>query len=427
MLRNKKVFMAVSLALSLIILPLSGCGKKTNDKTQAKDNKVSEISIAVRAGAMADAVEVVAKEYESKKGVKVKVNSMPYSSLKEKVVLDVRNKSGAFDLVMIDDPWMPEFAEGKLLAPLDSYFKEGVDKDFVQKCADLCRHPYKTGNLYALPLIGNVQMFFYRDDLLKKHNLKAPKTWDEVVNIAETILKNEKDISGYVLRGQRGNPIVTNYIPMFWAYGGKVLDENNKPHVNSEAGIKAMETYIKLKNLGPKGVETFDSDQIATTLTQGKVAMTIAWPSWVATVDNPKSSKVVNKVGFSAVPGKVSFDTAVIGNWLLGIPNSSLNKDAAVDFLKYITSKESQKTMALQGGGVPTRTSVYKDEELQGKYRHYEAQLDALTHSAARPRTPYWSQIEDVWGLYLSEILSGKMDIKEGLDKANEAIEKILQ
>lgn len=422
MFRSVNVVMIIVLSLATLLV---GCGKE-KETTDKKEVKEKEIVLAARAGAMADGLEVLATKYEEKTGVKVKITAMPYDSLKEKIVLDVHNNSGAFDLVMMDDPWMPEFGEADLLANLDEYFKDGVDEDFIKNSVDLCKVPYATGSIYALPLVGNVQMFFYRKDLIEKYNLDAPTTWEQVIDAAMLIKDKEPDTYGYVLRGQRGNPIVSNYIPLFWAFGGEVLDENMKPQVNTEAGIKAMEAFLKLKESGPIGVEAFDSDQIATALTQGTAAMTIAWPSWVAKVDNAESSKVAGKIEFSAVPSGISDSAAMIGNWLVGVPKTSENIETAVEFLKWVTGKEAEKEMALSGGGVPTRVSLYSDSDLVAKYRHFPAQLDALQHSVARPRTPSWSKIEDVWGLYLSQIVSGDIEIKEGLDRANAELEKII-
>ncbi|WP_100333121.1 ABC transporter substrate-binding protein [Bacillus alkalisoli] len=434
--KKNKIFMILSIVCAFLLV-FTGCSKNngqetstqktsTTPSTGSKEVKKVELTVAARAGAMADALEAVVEKYETETGVKVNINALPYDNLKETVVLDVRNNSGAHDLVMIDDPWMPEFAGAGMLANLDEYYKDGIDSDFVPKSVALGKEPYNTGSLYALPLIGNVQMFFYREDLLEKYNMTTPSNWDEVIEYAEMVVKEEPETYGYALRGQRGNPIVSNYLPLFWAYGGTVLDSDNMPQVNSEAGVKAMETYMKLKDLGPTGVETFDSDQIATALTQGQVAMTIAWPSWVAQVDNEESSKVAGKIGFSPVPMQVNESAAMIGNWLLGIPRTSKNIEEAVEFLNWVTSAETQKEMALLGGGAPTRTSVYNDSELIEVYRHFPAQLEALENSVVRPRTERWSQIEDTWGLYLSQILAGQVDIQEGLDRANKEIEAIV-
>jgi len=441
MFNRKSVLTLLLLSLFIFSVLFSGCSTPTQSSSQTQADNTPQTStnaekttsqitlhIAARAGNISDALAEMGKKYKEETNVDVQVVGMPYNELKEAIVLDVKNKGGAYDLVTLDDPWMPEFGEGKLLTNLDNYFPNGLDSDFVEKSVALGKYPYGTGSLYAFPMVGNVQLFYYRKDLLDKYNLTPPKTWDDVLKIAKLITEKEApNVYGYVIRGQRGNPIVSDFLPVFWAYGGKVLDENNKPYVNSEAGIKAMETYLKLKKYSPKGVETFDTDQIANALTQGQVAMTIAWPAWVSKVDNPQSSKVVGKIDFSVVPGQVKDSAAMIGNWLLGIPSTSNNKEEAVKFLKWVTSKEVQKEMALKFGVPPTRKSLYNDKELVEKYRYYPSQLDALEHSVARPRTPYWSQIEDVWGLYLSQIVSGQIGIKEGLDKANSEIEKILK
>ena len=50
----------------------------------------------------------------------------------------------------------------------------------------------QTGALFALPYVGNSQLFFYRKDLFEKHNLKKPDTWQDVLTAAKTIDESEK-------------------------------------------------------------------------------------------------------------------------------------------------------------------------------------------------------------------------------------------
>jgi multiple sugar transport system substrate-binding protein len=50
------------------------------------------------------------------------------------------------------------------------------------------------GPLYALPYVGNSQLFFYRKDLFEKHSLEKPATWDDVLAAAKTI--HEKESAG---------------------------------------------------------------------------------------------------------------------------------------------------------------------------------------------------------------------------------------
>lgn len=436
-LRQKGLINLIVLMLIVILVACSS-GADTDpivqeDSNNKEDNtgeeieRADEIVIAARTGEMADALEAIAQKYEEDTGTKAVVAASPYDSLYEQAVLDISAGSGAYDLIMMDDPWMPEFAENGFLLPLDDYFPDGPDPDFIEMSLNLGKHPYGEGELIALPIIGNVQLFFYRNDLVEKYGVNPPETWDEVLDFATRVTEEEDDTYGYVIRGQRGNPIVSDYLPVFWAYGGEVFDDEMVPQVNSEEAIEAMDMYLKLKEVSPTGVETYDSDQIGTALTQGRVAMTIAWPSWVGLVDDPDASEVVGKVNFSAVPGQHVDTSAMIGNWMLGVSSASKHPDTAVDFLKYVTSHESQKQMAQMGGGVPTLRSLYQDEELIEQYRQFPAQLEALENSSPRPRTPLWNKVEDVWGLYLSEIVAGGRDIQEALDQANDEIAEIMQ
>jgi ABC-type glycerol-3-phosphate transport system substrate-binding protein len=67
----------------------------------------------------------------------------------------------------------------------------GPDSDFVFTSLAVCRNPYYNGTLYALPYVGNSQLYFYRKDLFEKHHLKAPATWEDVLIAARTIQEQE--------------------------------------------------------------------------------------------------------------------------------------------------------------------------------------------------------------------------------------------
>src|SRR6185436_13726602 len=89
----------------------------------------------------------------------------------------------------------PKFASLNVLTDfgplLQKRGKTDPDSDFVTSSLALCRHPYQTGALYALPYVGNSQLFFYRRDLFQKHNLKEPATWGDVLSAAKTISEEE--------------------------------------------------------------------------------------------------------------------------------------------------------------------------------------------------------------------------------------------
>jgi multiple sugar transport system substrate-binding protein len=117
----------------------------------------------------------------------------------------------------------------------------------------------------------------------------------------------------------------------------------------------------------------------------------------------------------------------MIGIWHVAIPAASKNKDAAFDFLTFLTSKETQKLMVLKAGLPPSRASVFEDKDVLAKYPWYPAILDALENGVARPRTLYWAEIENTMGALVQEALIGQKTPEQALNEANAKLAEILK
>jgi len=392
------------------------------------------ITVAMAAGYHVDALKAILKYWEKEHpDIKVRIMAFGYHDLYEKIVIDMREGRGSYDVIEIDDPWMPEFCAAGWLANIDELVKKaGITinySDFVDTALWVGRCPYKTGHQYALPECGNVELMAYRKDLFKKYGLPCPpKTWSEVLKAAEVISKNEPGIYGTVMRGLRGNPIVSNFLPVFWAFGARIIDKKGVPRVNSAEAVEALKMWLALAKYSPPGMATFSSDQVKAYLYEGTAAIaTEVWPGWIGKLDDPKVSKVVGKVDICVPPGEKTHPSPMIGVWLFGIPHSSRHKIEALKFIVFATSARMQKIKALETGYPPTRKSVYLDPEVVKKYRWYPVQLKALMTSRPRPRVPVWAEIESVLGLYLSKALVGKMSPEEALNAANAEILEILK
>ena len=130
-------------------------------------------------------------------------------------------------------------------------------------------------------------------------------------------------------------------------------------------------------------------------------------------------------MNFGGLPGGKAPGRAEIGNWLIAIPRGSQNGDAAFEFLLWATTAEQMKKSSLTGNP-PTRRSVFTDPELLAKFPAYPAQLRSLDTSKPRPRTPQWNEIENVFGIYLSQANSGELTAEEAMNAANDEIARIV-
>lgn len=424
--------MRLTKLLTLVLLVAAVINLNCVKQQQDQSTGPKQLTLAVVSGVEGDALKQAARDYETQTGVKINIAEFPYANLLDKEMIDLNARTGAYDVIMLDDPWFPSFASQQFLTDLTPLLQRrgqsGPDPDFVETSIAVCRHPYQTGTLYALPYVGNSQLFFYRKDLFEKHALKPPATWNDVLTAAKTIQETEKTNGtyGYVMRAAQGNAAVADFMPIFWAFGAEMFDSSGNPTVNSPEGIAALEFMLQLGNYSPPGYASFNADEVGAHLLQGTAAMSINWPAWISRFDDAGKSKVMGKMEFATMPGAAKPGQAEIGNWLLAIPRVSHNAEAAMDFMLWATTAEQMKRSALRGNP-PTRRSLFRDPELVAKYPAYPAQLRSLETSRPRPRTPQWNEIENAFGIFLSKANSGELSPAEAMNEANAEIEQILQ
>ncbi|MBB3396486.1 MULTISPECIES: ABC transporter substrate-binding protein [unclassified Rhizobium] len=392
----------------------------------------ADITILVPSGSEGDGLRAAAEDYGKLKGTKVEAVQAPYANVFEQGANAGATKSGVFDIILMDDPWIPFFAENGHLEDLTAYFKkagmEGPDSDFLSKSLAVCRNPYNTGPYVCLPYVGNAQMFFYDAAKYKEAGVDAPKTWDDVLKASTKLTESGGGrYFGYVFRGGQGNPVVADFMPIFWSYGADMFNaDRTKVTIDTSEGAAAMKTFMALRDVSPKGVESYNANEVGTALAAGTAASSINWPNWVATFEDPTQSKMVGKISYSPIPAGTKPGSSEIGHWTMGIMSASKNKQEAFDFMMWATSPEQIKISALRGNP-PVRTSVFTDPELtsQEKFRHYPVLMEAIQASTPRPRHPKWPEIENAFGIELSKAVAGTITPQEALKNSQEAVSRI--
>ncbi len=382
----------------------------------------ADLVIAGRDGGYANALAMAVEEFQAANpSVEVDRLELPYAGLLEKVTISMRERASAYDVIMLDDTWATEFMSQGWLADLDQ-LGGGIDGDFIAAAVDVSRYPVGSGTLYAVPFVGNVEMFAYRSDLMDR-----PESWTDVVEAAKRISASDDQMSGVVFRGIKANPIVTGFLPILWAHGAKIVGEDGSSVLNSPEALEALNLYLELKNYAPKGVETYNSSEVRDALMQGTTAMSIElWPSWAPSLDDPEKSRVPGKIEVIAAPGQNVGPSPMLGAWLLAVPGDAPNPEMGRAFIDFITSAEFQKKLALEIGQPPTRASVYADEDVVGKYRWYPNQMAALENATPRPRIKQWNRVETILGDYLQLALIGELSAEVALEEADAQIARAL-
>ena len=413
--RKSRATLSILLSLCLCFLAV-GCtstAKSGADNTPTQDGgKV--ITIAARDGSHSDVINAVKEKFESENNCTVEVIPLSANDIHDNVISDISNPEGIYDLIMIDDPLMPEYIEKNVLLNL-TQLGYMDDEDFVEKSRLLGKNPYPLGATYALPFSGNVQLIFYNPDLISDPG--SLKTWNGILTACEEVKASGKN--GYAIRGQSGNPIVSDFLPILWAFGGDLFNENNKVILNSRQSREALEFYCKLYQTGGN----YDKDALIAAINNGDAAIALGWPSWFITGGGATAS--IEKIPGQLSPISETFATGEIGNWLLGVTTNSKEPELALKLAIYLTSADVQRE-ALSYGGIPTRKSVFKDDSIIAKYPYFEQIYSGTNNSRVRPRTTKWSEIENVFGAELVKCIEGSQSVEDTLKISQKAISDLI-
>jgi multiple sugar transport system substrate-binding protein len=349
--------------------------------------------------------------FKKETGISIEMLQAPYDAFFAKAFQDGQSKAGQYDIYIMDDPWVPQYASAGILEDLSSH---GIvaDSGFAKPFIDLGYWPprqgprvkgfeNKTPTLVALPTIGDLQTLTYRNDVYAR----APKTWHELVTVGEKAMKDGTIKYAYVMRGVKGNPIVTSWYPIFLSWGGKFFDNNWKVTFNSPQGKAAADFYVgKLKSLAPPGVAEYDSTQEGAAILGGDAGAIIQYTGNAISSDDPKVSKEVGKLDFATVPKQVKA-IAQIGIFIHGVSASAPNMDNAITFMKWFATDAAQTALA-RAGDMPVRTKSFADPKAVKAHRLLPTVAAQLKSGAqARPRTPDWSAVETILGTALNQAL----------------------
>jgi multiple sugar transport system substrate-binding protein len=378
-------------------------------------------------------IQPILDEYQAANNVTIQVEQGQYNEFQAKVITNLTGVTGAYDVVSLDDPWMPQFGGGEFIMNLGELMAERgaeSDPDFVPELLALGDFPPGSG-LRAIPWVGNVQVFAWRTDVMEELGLEAPPaTWDDVLAYAQAITeaKSADDLYGIGIRGESGNPAATSFLPVLRGYGTDLFDENWEPQLETDAAMQAITTQLEFAKLAPPGVETVGHPQMGQNMSQGLIAQSAdIWPDQLLQIYDPEFSTVVGMVEIGGEPAQEGVEPAnMTGNWLLGIPEGSENVEAALDFILWFTAPEQQKRLLLETNIPATRISVMEDPEAVEALPFLPGLLAAARNAVPRPRTEHYNAAEAIYGRYVAEAIAGQTSGEDAMTRSNQEIRDLM-
>jgi multiple sugar transport system substrate-binding protein len=352
-------------------------------------------------------------------GIKIEATRYAYNDFKTAILTAIAG-GDVPDTARMDIVWVPEFASQGALMQLD-----GTLPDFDKIAASVFPGPLATnkfnGHYYGLPQDTNTQVLLNNKDLFDKAGITAPPaTMDEFAADACKLSDKANKTYGYA----EGGTYFWAPAPIFYAMGGKVVDENITTATGYTNGPESVAAFTMLKDLYDKGCLSPNllGGGIATDAghATGIYAMIIDGP-WM--VDIYKSNYPDFKVNFAPIPAGKNGTSSVVGGEDVVIMDGSKNKEAAAKWVSYLMSVEAQKSMATVGV-MPTISSLAGDPSLPA---HFAVFMEQLKTAQARVPSPKWGDMDTAINNAYQRILKGDQTVQAALDQAADEINALLK
>jgi multiple sugar transport system substrate-binding protein len=375
--------------------------------------------------------EKVIGEFERESKIQVEMLRKPSNTDHQRQGLIISLKAGMNDpdVFLMDVAWVGLFAAANWLEPLGEDFDRSPFFQAVIQSVDTV-----DGKLIALPVYMDGGVLYYRKDLLKQAGLDGPpKTWKELLTSAKKVQAQVRPAKpkfyGFVWTGSQYEGLITVFMEFAGAEGGFIRDGTgvclNSPE--NVAALSFMRDLIwKDKVSPPNTYTTMREEEVRTYFQEGNGMYERNWPyAW--SLHQAKNSMVRGKTGVAPVPGpRENTGTSTLGGFHIGVSAFSDVKGAAKEFVRFVTSFNSQKEMVLSLGWNPGRQDLYREEEVLRRAPHFSQLMEAFQSARPRPLVPYYSQISAVAQKHINAVLANKISAQKALAQADKEIEALL-
>lgn len=458
----KRKLLSTLLAMTMVIGMLAGCGAKTEEaaapaadaKTETVAEEKTEAPAETKEEAPAEAAAepvtlkwaiwdkdttpywVALQEAYQAANPNVTIEMVDLGSADYMTVLatELSGSGSEFDVVTIKDvPGYATLVSKNTLEPLDSYIAEaGID---LSQYGGVDAQVTVNGSLYELPFRNDFWVVFYNKDLFDAAGVAYPTndmTFEQYDELARQVADPTFGAQVYgthyhtwrsavqlfgVLDGK--NNILSGQYDFFKPYYEMVLGQEDDQICRNYADLSAEGLHY------------------SAAFSSGDVAMMNMGSWYISTlISSIKSgdydASLCGNWGMVKYPHAEGVEAGSTLGTITGLAVTSVsdNKDAAFDFVEWVSGAEGAKVMA-ETGNFP---AIMTDEvtgiisSLEGFPADAESK-EALKVSNLYLEVPYAenvSAVNDILDTYHKSIMNREMTIDEGIEAMNTEVGKVL-
>ena len=323
------------------------------------------------------------------------------SAQREQLVRRLAANDDSIDIMSLDPPFIPEFAEAGFLAPVPQDVAQRLTEGVVESAVE--GSTWKD-EVVAIPFWANTQLLWYKKSVAEQAGLdmSQPVTWDQLVQAAE------QAGTSIAVQGIRAEALTVWVNALVASAGGEIVKTPDAPPdqvqlgIQDEAGRRAAEVIREITDGGVAGpaLETRNEDTSATLFENGDAAFMVNWPfvfprAQGAVEGGQLQQSDLDDYGWAIYPAVDEGQEArpPYGGINLGVGAFSAHPDLALDAVECIVQPENQAEYFVTNGNPAALQSVYDDPEVQKAFPMADTIRQSLQQAAPRPQTPYYNEV----------------------------------
>jgi multiple sugar transport system substrate-binding protein len=372
-------------------------------------------------------------KFKQQTGITVKLEVIGWPDLLNRILAATTSGQGP-DVLNIGNTWSATLQATGALLPFDDAAMSAIGgKDrFLAGSLSATGAPGKPPT--AVPIYSLAYGLYYNKKMFAAAGIaNPPTTWSELVTDAKKLTHGNQ----WGLALEAGNPTENSHHAFTFSeqYGGSWFDSSGKPTFDTDANVAAIKRYIDFmatdKIVNPSDVQ-YTNNAAITDFATGKSAM-ILWQAADSTIKTHGMSP--DDYGVAPVPfeepapaGAKHVNSMVAGINMAVFANTK-HKDAALKFVKFMTSDAEQTILNKTYASLPTVQGAYSDPAFQTPTVKTYQQILSTT-AAPLPAVPEESQFETLVGGAMKDLFaeaaSGKAvtdaEIKSKLTSAQQQV-----
>jgi multiple sugar transport system substrate-binding protein len=330
---------------------------------------------------------------------------------------------------MVDVVWYDEWIKAGYLADVTSRVTADEKTNIFPTAWNVVT---RNGKAYGMPWLLDTKYLYYNIDILNQAGFtEPPKTWEELVSMAQTIKTMGLVEYPIVWSWKQAEASICDFTALLYGNGGQFLDASGAPAFNSPQGVAVLQWMKQTIDDGltnPASVTDLEGD-VVNVFNSGNAAFALNWLFMydISNFDNTQS-QVTGKVGITTIPVFLSqagslVSASVDGSSGFSVAATSPNIDDAWKYVEYLTSEAVQ--MKYSAKQLPIWSTAYQGANLtalEAATRSNPVTVpifeEQFKYAILRPNIAYYLEGSTALQLALQQALTGQQTPQAALDAA---------